>query len=533
MTHSLARVLVLLALVLLGLPAGALAQDALAQDAPADDPPPATPPAGAASTPDVDRSTIPPEPPPSRTLSTDEEVRAQLAALATPGGLTADRAAERALASAPSLDGAEAAVAVSEAGARRAWQALFPRVDVSFRYTRLSPISQPDFGSVGFDEDQLAAARLGVDALEDPTARLLWNGLLDSFGNTEAFSFPVLLNNYALRASMTYPVSDLFFTILPSYEAAQSATEATRARIDIEERTIALRARETFYELARARGAFVVAEKSVEQAESHRQQVAALVDAGAAARVDLLRVQAQLAQARVAVANTRGGVAVAENALRVLMHAEPNEVIQLGEDFSQDVTPLGGDLQRLTERALAARPELVSIDRAITAQTDAIEAQLGRRYPRLLLQANLDYANPNNRIIPQQQEFRATWDISVILSWSPNDLGDARVAVEEARARILEVQGDRRSLEDAVRLEVAQAATGFEAAQAAWEASRMGLHAAEESYRVRFDQLQAGAAVTSDLIDAEAELTRARLEVVDAAIAIRLADARLRAAVGE
>ena len=95
------------------------------------------------------------------------------------------------------------------------------------------------------------------------------------------------------------------------------------------------------------------------------------------------------------------------------------------------------------------------------------------------------------------------------------------------------VQADMARLEDAVRLEVAQAFEELRSAQLAFEASKVGLHAAEESYRVRFDQLQAGAAVTSDVIDAEAELTRARLEVVDAAIGVRLARDRLDASVGE
>jgi len=480
----------------------------------------------------------PPPPPPAETapaqrLSTDEEVRAQLAALATPGGLTADGAAERALQTAPSVDRATAAVAVSEAGARRAWQALFPRVEVSFRYTRLSRITQPDFGSIGLDAEQAELARIAVAEVDDPEAQFLWNSLLDSFSNTDSFSFPVLLNNYAFRASLTYPVSDLFFTILPSYRAAESATEATRAQIAVERRTVGYRARETFYELARGRGALVVAEKSVEQAEAHRQQVAALVDAGAAARVDLLRVEAQLAQSRVAVARAAGGVRVAENALRVLMHADPTEEIALGEDFS--VAPPGpsGNLDALVTRAVENRPEVIALDRLETARTEAIQAQLGRRYPRLALQANFDLANPNQRIIPQQQEFRPTWDISVVLSWSPNDLGDARQAVEEARAQLLQVEADRRALEDAVRLEVAQALAEWETAETTWEASRLGLHAAEESYRVRFDQLEAGAAVTSDLIDAEAELTRARLEVVDAAIGMRIARARIDQAVGE
>ena len=61
----------------------------------------------------------------------------------------------------------------------------------------------------------------------------------------------------------------------------------------------------------------------------------------------------------------------------------------------------------------------------------------------------------------------------------------------------------------------------------------MGLTAAEESYRVRFEQLNAGAAVSSDLIDANTDVTRARLQIINASVDLRIADARLRRAVGE
>ena len=373
-----------------------------------------------------------------------------------------------------------------------------------------------------------------MDQVNDPAAQTLWRGLLASFSSAEGFSFPVLLNQYAFRASMTYPVSDLFFSILPGYRAAQTAADAQRAQIAVQERGVGIRAKEAFYELARARFALDVSDKAVEQVEARRTQINAMVEAGAAARVDLLRVDAQLAQAKVAAARARGGAAVAERALAVLLHGEdPSAGIDIGEDFSQSVDGVEGSLEELTQRALAQRVEVQAIQELQNAQKRQIEAELGRRYPQLLLQGNVDIANPNNRIIPQQQRFNTTWDISVILRWSPNEMGVARQRVEEVRAQLLQTEADMDQLRDAVRLEVAQARETFATSQAAFEAARVGITAAEESYRVRVDQLQAGAAVTSDVIDAETDLTRARLQIIDAAISIRLARARLAQALGE
>ncbi|MEM9864833.1 MAG: TolC family protein, partial [Myxococcota bacterium] len=443
------------------------------------------------------------------------------------GGLTADDAAARAILTAPSMARAETAVAIAEAGARRTWQALFPRLDLSFRYTRLSDVDLPPLGGGLITPEQEAVFRTGIDGVQDPAARGLWNGLVDGLANDQAFSFPVILNNYAFRASVTYPVSDLFFTILPAYRAQESGIEAQEAQLDVERAQVALRAREAFYEVIRARANASVAQKSLEQAEANRDRVAALVEGGALARVELLRLQAQVAQARVGISQADSGVQVAEHALRVLLHIERSEPVRIGEDLRAVPPPFEDDVNEVVERALEQRVEVQALERAVTAQERAIRAELGRRYPQLALQANLDYANPNNRIIPQREEFDATWDLSIVLSWSPNDFGSARQRVIEAQAQVTQLETDMDALRDGVRIEVEQAVAQYEAARAGLEAAEAGLVAAEETRRVRVAQLDAGAAVTADLVDAETDLTRARLSMVNTTIDLHLLRARL------
>ena len=248
-----------------------------------------------------------------------------------------------------------------------------------------------------------------------------------------------------------------------------------------------------------------------------------MVEGGAAARVDLLRLEAQVAQAQVANARAQGGANIAERALRLLMHADSDQPIVLGEDVFTEPEPIEGSLRELVDQGLAARPEMVALRSLEEAQERTVTAEQGRRYPQLAVQANFDYANPNNRIIPQQQEFNGTWDLSVLLRWSPNEMGVARQRVEQARASLMQVRTDMDQLRDGVQLEVDSAFEALRTAKLAYGAARTGLEAAQESYRVRVEQLEAGAAVTSDVIDAEADLARARLQAIDAAIGIRLA----------
>ena len=83
-----------------------------------------------------------------------------------------------------------------------------------------------------------------------------------------------------------------------------------------------------------------------------------------------------------------------------------------------------------------------------------------------------------------------------------------------------------------VRLQVTEAWSNLESARLALSAARLGIAAAEESYRVQTERYAAGAATVSDVTLARTEQLRAQLDLVNAAIDARIAYARLSRAVG-
>ncbi|HUJ63020.1 MAG TPA: TolC family protein, partial [Kofleriaceae bacterium] len=63
--------------------------------------------------------------------------------------------------------------------------------------------------------------------------------------------------------------------------------------------------------------------------------------------------------------------------------------------------------------------------------------------------------------------------------------------------------------------------------------SQKGLAAAEESYRVRRELLLAERATAVELVDAQTDLTRARITALNARIDLRVALAQLTHAIGD
>ncbi|MFK7991207.1 MAG: TolC family protein [Sandaracinaceae bacterium] len=446
-------------------------------------------------------------------------------------GLTAEEAAQRAVETAPSLDRARAAVQQASAGADQALYGFIPQLTLGFRYTRLSEIDQAtlDFGGPSIDPDLIPAI---VGPVEDPAARELWRNLLNSQAASSDFQFPVLLNSFNITASVVYPLSDVFFQVLPSYEAAQTNVEAMRHREDVARADIGLQAREAFYNYARARGALAVAQSTVQQARTRHEQVQAFVTAGTAAPVDELRLRAQLAAAEVAVARSNAGIQIAATAIRTLLHLDASQAIAVNEDVLADLPPLSDTPENLVAEALTERHDVRAVRRLIRATGQRVEAAEGSRYPSVALQANLQVANPNQRIFPQTEEFRESWDVSAVVQWSPHDLLNGEAQASQARSQQDQARADLRSLEDAVRLQVTEAAMTYEAARLGLEAARLGVEASEESYRVQMERYRAGASTVSDVIDASAEQLRAQLDLVNNAIDARVAWARLQRRMG-
>jgi outer membrane protein TolC len=153
--------------------------------------------------------------------------------------------------------------------------------------------------------------------------------------------------------------------------------------------------------------------------------------------------------------------------------------------------------------------------------------------PERLGQFSVDYANPNQRFVPQTQEFNATWSATIQAQWSPTGAFSANAASNRLSAQRAALVAQLAQLREGTEIEVRSVWIAAQTANAAIESARRQLVSAEESYRVRRERFQAGSAVSSDLTDAELDLLRARLALVNANVDLREALARLRRAVGE
>jgi outer membrane protein TolC len=282
------------------------------------------------------------------------------------GGLTADRAAARAVRTSLAVRAAQASTEAASAGRTEAMVAMIPQLSLTARYTRLSPITPPvlNFGHLVGQRDAapvrrhqrrvVLGSRNAGGALMCPTGA----GAIPSSAPTTpsaGFSFPVILDNILLNATVTVPLSDIPFRLARVYEAAGLTVQARRLDELSSRAQAAADARVAFYEYMRAQGQLAVAQQALETARQHRIDLARFVEAGTVARVELLRVDAQVAESERIVLSAREGQSLAEAQLRQRMHVGEAEPLTLGESLDGELR-MPGSARELIERAVARGP---------------------------------------------------------------------------------------------------------------------------------------------------------------------------------
>lgn len=415
------------------------------------------------------------------------------------GGLTEATVVARVQKVSPRL---ESAVIARESALNSAtWKAadFAPRLDLQASYMRLSEVEQVPF-------------EFGDTVLENP--------------------FPQVLNQYALRARLRVPISDYYLSVLPTYRAAEASAEVARFQVEAEREADALRAREAFLSYVRAVAATQVAEHSVAQLQAHVAKINTLFRARRLTQADVMQARAQLSSATLQRDRLRAAVEVTGASLRTMLRLDAGAPLPIGEDIMAPDTQAVPSRDNLQAQALSQRPEVRGLQHVLAAHQFHQSAAGGVRWPNLSLVANFDYANPNARSILQQQKFSASWEVGLVLAWSPNDFVAAAVQVDEARADGHRAQADLKALEERIHTQITQSISDLKVAKASIRTAEEGVEAATEVWQVKRDLLDAGRATSDDVLDAQTVLFRAQLNLVDARVDVRVARARTQYAAG-
>jgi outer membrane protein TolC len=326
----------------------------------------------------------------------------------------------------------------------------------------------------------------------------------------------------SVQGSVTQLITDFgrtSATISRAGQAAAAVAESARSsRVDI-----VYLAQLAYFNVLRAESVLGVRRETVRQRETLFKQAQAFFDTGLKARIDVVRAEANLFQARADIAG-------AEHELRTARLVLLNS---MGIDGPADFTLAGvpasveaaGTIEDWQREADERHPDLISLRLAAAAARDGLLAAERGYYPTINANGRLGWTGEDAPV-------DRGWSVGAQLSVPVFNGHLTRREADEAAARVNVAEFALANRRRQIRLLVAQADQSLLDAAEQLAAREKERDAFAENLRRATGRYEAGAGDIIEMIDAQVQMTAAETNVVQAKFDRAVALASLYRALG-
>lgn len=306
------------------------------------------------------------------------------------------------------------------------------------------------------------------------------------------------------------------------------ASEYGAERIELE---TLLTAAQQYFDLVRALAQVGIAEEALRQAEEIVRINRDRMDKGVGLRVDVARAEARAAEARQFVQETTTAYRLASIRLAGTLQI-PSDVTLYPHDPAVtpvEFVPPTATLAELHHAALTHHPSLKEQAMIVVAAENTRRAALVEPFlPKVTAEANNGWLGPNLGTLNNFGEY------TVGLTWEFEGLGLGNFGKERAaRSRLRQAELRAEDVRQRLLASVAESMQEVGLFRSVTETAARQLAAAEEGFRLAENRYKSGTGLFLEVLDAQAQLTRARVNQLVTVIELNKAQFRLFTRVGE
>jgi outer membrane protein TolC len=400
---------------------------------------------------------------------------------------------------------AERDVQTAESGRDQAFAEFLPRLSALLDYMHKSEAPTLD----------LIPNAVSIPGLPPVISSALENARI-SLGGQDASTLKVTLQQPVFTA----------LGVTNNYQRANRLLDASRSRLRTTQHALAFEVVRAYIAVLRTQKATELSSQQVKALEAQAAQAQAFFDGGVIPRNDLLKAEVELANARQILIRAQNQVELARAHFNYVLGEDLNTPLQL--DDLQEVQPAMVELKSAIQTAWDQRPELQELAQSIEAARRGVSAAQSQFFPQLSLVGNytVDIAGGNPSFSPER------WEIGGVLQWRAFEGGRVRAQVSEAKINQQRALDTLQQQRDRVALEVKEAVIVLLEAEQKIRVAEKAIAQAEENFRISQERYSAQIATSTEVVDAEALLTQARTNYVNAIYDYHLASFALKKATG-
>ena len=318
--------------------------------------------------------------------------------------------------------------------------------------------------------------------------------------------------------------------IVANYQANKIAQDAAAVEESARSQDVVLDVKVAYFNILRAQRLRDTSGQAVEMLAAHRDFAQNFFRVGLIPKNDLLQAEVELANGKQSLIRAQNAVELAKSRLNTILKRDlstPVEVVDI-----LDYKPFNQTFSECLETARRQRPELkISALRAEQAGKLVRVAQ-SEFFPTVSVAGNYARYGSTPALSGTDYKERESWQVMAVASWNFWEWGKTKFRVDAGRAAENQAIDQTRELNDQVALEIKNAYLLQQEAESQIAVSQKVIEQAEENFRISEARYQERVARSTEVLDAQTLLTKARSEYSNALADYNISYARLQRAMG-
>ena len=249
--------------------------------------------------------------------------------------------------------------------------------------------------------------------------------------------------------------------------------------------------------------------ESVTRLADHLKNVQAQYDVGVVAKVDVLRSQVELANAKQTLIQAENNYQIAEANLNKIVGLPMDTTLKL--DNILVYSAYDRTMDDCLAYAAEHRPELMQAKYNVDAAKGALKVARSGHMPQVSASASQAWSSDS-----WPGDDNGNWGVGVNVSLNVFDTGVTLSKIHGAEADLKKAEEPYRDTVDSVNLDVRTNYLGLREAEKRINTTKLAVEQADEDYRIAQLRYMSGVGTNTDVLDAQVALTQAKTNYTQA-----------------
>jgi outer membrane protein len=386
---------------------------------------------------------------------------------------------------------------------REAFTGFLPKFSTSYSYTRLNEAPFMKFVDV-----------------PPPLNTIIPNG-------TELIAGTQNNYNWAIEAKQPLFAGG---GILANYQANSIGEDAARLEETAKYQDVVQEVKVAYFNILRAQRIQDAAQQSVEMLSAHRDVAENYFKVGMIPKNDLLHAEVELANGKQALVRAKNAVELAKSSFNTVLKRKiftPVEVVDI-----LAYHPLNQSFEECLNVAQQARPELKISSLKAAQAGKLVRVAESDYFPTLSLVGNYSRFGDNPSVSGSDYQDAESWYVMAVASWNFWEWGKTKFRVDASKAKENQALEASKELNDQITLEIKNAYLILQETESQIVVWQKVIEQAEENFRISEERYKERVATSTEVLDAQTLLTKAKSEYANALGDYNVNYAKLQRAMG-